>query len=54
MYEDESDLFDRLFGTYSGPAPEHTSKDETFYFEDLDEPIQEAIIELMVSIIKNS
>lgn len=30
------------------------SHDETCYFEDLDEPIQEIILDLLASIIKNS
>lgn len=43
---------------YCEPIPEgyleHAQKDETVYFENLDEPIQEIIIDLLASIIKNS
>ena len=48
MYKKENDCF------VCDNDYEHTLEDETFYFEDLDEPVQEIIIDLLVSIIKNS
>ena len=58
MYKNDKDDFFVCKEDYCEPVPkgflEHTQNEETVYFEDLDEPIQEVIIDLLASILKNS
>ena len=57
MYKKDNDDF-FVCKDYCEPLSEacieNAPKNETFYFEDLDNQIQEVIIDLLASIIKNS